>query len=145
MHTLYVHIRSIFLQELLPIVLACAMWGQAWRGSLVVIHCDNTRAVAVVSSGYSKVPQIMHLLRCLFFICAHYSLSVRAVHVPGVENSWADAISRNLLSNFFSQVLGAKGKSQDVPHSLLDLLVVQQPDWTSATWTQLFRRCFLPA
>ena len=137
--------ESILLQELVPIILACALWGQAWQGSSVVIHCDNMGTVAVVNSGYSKVPQVMHLLRCLFFIRAHFSLSVRAVHVPGVENGWADVISRNLLSDFFAQVPGARGGRQDIPRSLLDLLVVRQPDWTSATWTELFRRCFPPA
>ena len=137
--------ESILIQELLPIVLACAVWGPDWQGSSVIVHCDNMGAVAVVNSGYSKVPQIMHLLRCLFFIRAHFSLSVRAVHVPGVENGWADAISRNLLSGFFAQAPGAIGRCQPIPPGLLDLLVGQQPDWTSTVWTQLFRRCFPPA
>ncbi len=39
-----------------------------WRGGVVTMHCDNTAAVAVVNSGYSKVPEIMHLLRFLFFV-----------------------------------------------------------------------------
>ncbi len=47
-------------KELLPIVLACASWGRQWRGGVVTMHCDNTAAVAVVNSGYSKVPEIMH-------------------------------------------------------------------------------------
>ena len=105
----------------------------------MIIHCDNMGAVAVVNSGSSKVPQIMHLLRCLFFIRAHFNLSVRAVH------GWADAISRNMLSDFFAQVPGAIGGRRPVPPSLLDLLAVQQPDWTSTAWTQLFKRCFPPA
>ena len=134
--------ESILLQELLPIILACALWGPQWQGSSMVIHCDNMGAVAVVNTGSGKVPQIMHLLRCLFFIRAHFTLSVRAVHVPGVENGWADAISRNMLSNFFSQVPGAINRCQPIPPSLLDLLVGQQLDWTSTAWTQLFKRCF---
>ena len=91
---------------------ACTLWGPDWQGSLVVLHCDNMGSVAVVNSGYSKVPQIMHLLRCLFFIRAHFSLSVRVVHVPGVENGWGDAISHNLLSGLFAQ---APGGHQQVP------------------------------
>lgn len=91
---------------------ACTLWGSDWQGSSVVLHCDNMGSVAVVNSGYSKVPQIMHLLRCLFFIRAHFSLSVRVVHVPGVENGWGDAISHNLLSGLFAQ---APGGHQQVP------------------------------
>ncbi len=89
-------------KELLPIVLACASWGRQWRGGVVTMHCDNTAAVAVVNSGYSKVPEIMHLLRCLFFVRASLELEVWAVHVPGVENGIADAISRNNLHLFYS-------------------------------------------
>jgi hypothetical protein len=59
---------NITLKELLPVVLACATWGREWRNSTVVVHCDNAGAVAAVNSGYSRVPQIVHLLRCLFFI-----------------------------------------------------------------------------
>ena len=141
---LQLHKESILLQELLPIVLACAVWGPDWQGSSVVVHCDNMGAVAAVNSGYSRVPSIMHLLRCLFFIRARFHLAVWAVHVPGVQNSWADAISRNHLPHFFSQVPGAANRRRPVPPCLLALLVDQQPDWTSTAWTRLFRRCFPP-
>jgi len=32
---------SIMLKELLPVVLACAVWGPMWANSSVLIHCDN--------------------------------------------------------------------------------------------------------
>ena len=108
----------------------------------MVVHSDNLGAVAVVNSGYSKVPKVMHLLRCLFFIRTHFNISVRAVYVPGGQNGWADAISHNQLSDFVAQVPGAIGRCQPIPPSLLGLLVEQQPDWTSEAWTQLFGRCF---
>ena len=79
-----IHAGSIVLQELLPIVLACTVWRPKWRGSLATVHCDNMGAVAVVNSGYSKVPQIMHLLLCLFFILVFFHLFVWAVHIPGL-------------------------------------------------------------
>ena len=65
-------VDSITWMELLPIVLACVVWGHFWQGPRVVVNCNNTGAVAVANSGYSKVPQIMHLLWCLFFIRALY-------------------------------------------------------------------------
>ena len=61
---------SILAMELLPIVMACVIWGPRWRQSAVTAQCDNEGAVAVVNSGYSRVPRIMHLLRCLFFLSA---------------------------------------------------------------------------
>ena len=84
--------------ELLPIVLACAIWERHWIGGVVTSHCDNTAAVSVINSGYSRVPNIILLLRCLFFIRAHFQLEGWAVHTPGVENGRADAISQNNVS-----------------------------------------------
>ena len=60
--------QSILLQELLPIILACAVWGPGRQDSSVVVNCDNLGMVAVVNTGYSKVLQIIDLLRCPFFI-----------------------------------------------------------------------------
>ena len=137
--------ESIATKELLPIVLACAIWGTRWSGLTVVVHCDNLGVVAVVNSGYSRVPRIMHLLRCLFFIRAHYQFILWAVHVPGVENILADAISRNNLNYLFSQIPRARQSQSEIPPPLLELLVEQQPDWTSRAWAQLFRTCFLLA
>ena len=135
--------ESITLKELLPVVLACSVWGPGWQGSTVTFHCDNMGAVAVINSGYSRIPQIMHLLRCLFFIRAYFQISVRAVHIPGQRNCIADAISRNNLDYFFSQVPQVASRCTIVPRNLLKLLVEQQPDWTSPVWTRLFRSCFL--
>ena len=136
--------ESIALKELLPIVLACAVWGEGWKNRAVTVHCDNLGVVALVNSGYSRVPQIMHLLRCLFFIRARFHLDVWAVHVPGVQNTLADAISRNNIHLFLSQMTGAAGRRKSIPPDLLSLLVGQQPDWTSPAWTRLFANSFPP-
>lgn len=133
---------SITLQELLPVVLACAVWGPAWKHTLVEVYCDNQGAVAVINSGYSKVPQMMHLLRCLFFIRAFFGFSLRAIHVPGCENGLADAISRDNLACLFAQIPEARNSRCHIPPPLLELLVEGHPDWTSVSWSQLFRSCF---
>ena len=88
-------VDSITWMELLPIVLACTVWGHFWQGQTVVVNCDNTGVMAVANLGYSKAPQIMHLLRCLFFIRALYQFSVHVVYIEGDKKTWADAISRN--------------------------------------------------
>lgn len=134
---------SITLRELLPIILACAVWGPYWLGHSVVVHCDNTGAVAVVNSGYSRVPAIMHLLRCLFFIRARFNICLRAVHIPGVCNALADAVSRDNLAFLFSQIPEAVSCRTLIPPALCALLL-DQPDWTSPRWTQLFGSCFPP-
>jgi hypothetical protein len=79
---------SITLKELLPVVLACATWGREWRNSTVVVHCDNAGAVAAVNSGYSRVPQIMHLLLCLFLYEHTITWPSGQYMSPGGSASW---------------------------------------------------------
>ena len=33
--------ESITLKELVPVVLACAVWGRQWSDCMVVVHCGN--------------------------------------------------------------------------------------------------------
>ena len=135
---------SITFKELLPIVLASALWGRSWKNQSVVVQCDNQGAVAGVNSGYSKVVRIMHLLRCLFFIRARFQFSLEAVYLPGEANQLADGISRDRLSFLFSQVSQVSRQPTQVPPALVSLLVTEQPDWTSPAWSQLFCSCFPP-
>ena len=134
--------ESITLKELFPVVLACAVWGRDFANSGVIVHCDNLGAVSLVNSGYSRVSHIMQLLRCLFFIRAYYQIDLGATHIPGVENTLADAISRNNLPLLFSQVPGTVGQQSPVSPALLELLTNQHLDWTSHDWTRQFSTCF---
>ena len=96
---------SITWMELLPIILASTVWGLAWHGQRIIVHCDNTGAVTVANSGYSRAPQIMHLLRYLFFIRACFEFSLQAIHIEGTDNTLADAVSCNNHILLDSQVL----------------------------------------
>ena len=80
----------------------------------------------------------MHILRCLFFIEGHFGFTHVAKHIPGEHNELADAISRNHATLFLSKVPGACTTPTSVAQELLELLIHQQPDWTSQNWTALF-------
>ena len=132
---------SISPKELVPIVMACVIWGHAWRGQVVHVHSDNEAVVAVINSGYSKDPQMMHLVRCLFFILAAWDISLYACHIPGVLNTVADAISRDNIPLLFAKVPDADRIPAPVPPDLVELLLTRQPDWTLPSWKQLFNSC----
>jgi hypothetical protein len=68
--------------------------------------------VSVVNSGYARDTAMMHLLRCLFFMVAHFHIQVKATHLAGVSNVAADTLSRNDLSCFFAGSSGG-GQSSD--------------------------------
>ena len=113
---------GITFKELLPIVFACAIWGDRWRNTSVRVFCDNMGTMALVNSRYFKAAKIMHVLRCLFFIWANFDLYLEAVHLPGVHNQLADAISRDNLDVLFSQVSATHHSRSPLPPVLVSLI-----------------------
>ena len=83
----------------------------------------------------------MHHLRCLFLIAAHFEFILKAAHIPGKLNVAADTISRNNLPLFHSQVPEANTLPSTI-QAVVSLVIHQQPDWLSQSWSQLFSNCF---
>ena len=108
---------------------------------MVLMYCDNQAAVISLNTGRCRETWTMLLIRCLFFIKAFYRLELRFVHLPGKDNVLANALSRNDIGYFYSQVPAAH--RYRIPPRVFNVLATQQPDWTSVTWTQLFSSCFL--
>ena len=125
---------NIATKELVPIILAVAIWGDQWLAKHVQFHSDNTAVVAVIKSKSSRDPSIMHLLRCLHFFSARYDITVSAVHVPGVCNSMADALSRDDCKKFFLLSPKSKQVPSTVTKALWTVVVESQPDWLSPNW-----------
>ena len=130
---------NITVKELLPIVVACAVWGHQWRGSTILCRCDNAAVVAIVKSGSSKDRVAMHLMRCLFFFTAFYQMLLVPRHLPGRDNTAADHLSRDALSSFLQLVPTAQPQPTELPDALMQALVIQRPDWTSAAWRAALR------
>ncbi len=135
----------ITVKELLPIMVACATWGHCWRGRTVRCLCDNAAVVAILRSGTSKHPLAMHLMRCLFFFTAAYQIFLAPEHLPGKQNAAADSISRGNLSSFFQLVPTAHPHPAQLSPALTRALILQTPDWTSASWRAVLRSTLLRA
>jgi hypothetical protein len=127
---------DISVKELVPVVVAAAIWGGLWAGKHICFHVDNMAVVAVLNSRTAKDPRLMHLLRCFSFYSGYFRFHFSAVHIPGVMNTAADALSRNNLSLFSSLV--PQILQFTVPPSLHHLLIATRPDWGSSAWTGLF-------
>ena len=104
---------DILVKQLVPVVVAAALWGGLWRGKHICFHSDNMAVVSILSTKTAKSPPpLMHLLRCFSFYCALYCINVSCVHVPGAINAAADALSHNKLPLFSSLPTGFT-----IPHS----------------------------
>lgn len=86
--------------------------------------------------GSSQEPEAMHLLRRLSFLEAKHPFYIFTTHIRGVFNILTDALSRNKQTLFYPLYLQAKKEPVEIPASLLDLLVLLKPDWTSQSWMQ---------
>ena len=135
-------------KELLPVVVSAAVWGHRWSRVRVCFRSDNLATVAALNSRRVRDPQLMHLLRCLFFFEAYFKFNHSALHVAGRANQAADALSRNNVSGFFSSVPQASPRPTPIPEPLLVMLFDHSLTWTSPCWRALFSDTFrtvLPA
>ena len=132
--------QNIATLELIPIVVATAVWGKHWQGLSVQCKRDNQAVVHTLNNRSCRDPSLMHLLHTLFFFEAHFQFSLQAVHIAGKDNNLADDLSRNNLSSFMQACPQSPAKSPTmVPSPLRDLLLSSKPDWNSPTWTRLFK------
>ena len=133
---------SIAAKELVPIIMGLAAWGSFWRGCRVLCRCDNQVVVASLRSRSSKDKQVMHLLRSLLFIEAHYQCYIHSDYISTVENHLADDLSRGNVFSFLCKVSKADPHPTPVCLPLLDLLLDPTADWTSQHWQHQFRAIF---
>jgi hypothetical protein len=98
---------NIAWKELFALCVAVNTWAEHLAGKGILIHSDNTAVVAMIASGTSKHSPNMAILRSLFYICASNDFDVAAQHVPGVENVYADLLSRGAVSRFREVAINA--------------------------------------
>ena len=136
--TTQMHYKNITVMELLPILLAVAVWGPRWQSCCVTCLCDNEAAVTVINKGSAKDPDLAQLLRCISFYTAHFHFTLLARHVSGRHNQTADALSRNNMNLFFSLLPQALPSPDPIPQELIQLAMTRA-EWISPTWRALFR------
>ena len=130
---------NIATKELFPIVLVAALWSPKWRGKQVLFRTNNEAVVAALASYSARDPPLVHFLRCLFFIEAHFDFKHKVVHIPWEENGIADALLRNDMSIFSSLLSQAAPLPSAIPQSLIELLSDWSLLWTSPRWRGLLR------
>jgi hypothetical protein len=84
----------IYYKEVCAAVQSVQRWASFWRDSSVDVHTDSTVTKAILNKGRSRHPYVNKLLRHMFWLCAKYNFSVRAIHIPGRINTIPDTVSR---------------------------------------------------
>lgn len=121
-------------KELLPIIVAVAVWGRRWAKKHILCRCDNMAVVHILHTHSSKDHVISFLLRSLHFFLAHWDIQLMASHIPGKLNKLADALSCNHMQVFHREAPTADQRDSHVPSVLQEMLITRRPDWTSQAW-----------
>ena len=108
--------------ELLTIIVALKLWGLRWSGLRLTVRCNNEVVVTVLNTGRCRNSFLNSCLRELCYLAAIHEFEIRAVHVPGVSNRYADILSR-LYSNNLA------GRTEFLAHARhVNLQAVPVPD-----------------
>ena len=91
---------DITVLELFPIVVAIFTWGEELRNKKICFRSDNMSVSHIINKMSSKSDTVMVLLRNLTIKCLQKNIVIKAEHVPGVNNSITDALSRFQMDKF---------------------------------------------
>ena len=112
-------VTHISFLELFAVFATVSTFSELLVNKHFVIFTDNEAIVSVWSTGSSKDKQIMALVREMFFLCTQFNLTIRFRHVPGVQNTFADLLSRLQVDAFKSICPGCSDTPSFVhPHIL---------------------------
>ena len=96
-------------KELAAVVMAAQAWSHVWANHHVVVFTDNRVTEAAVNNGTARNSTCLHFLKHLAALALQFNFNIRAVYIPGVDNTIADTISRlhepgklNLLSSYLN-------------------------------------------
>ena len=132
---------NIAAKEFIPILLAIGTWGHLFRGSQVLLKCDNMAVVSIINSKKCTDKLLAQLLRCLHYLCARHDIAVVAEHIQGKLNTAADALSRNNLPLFLSSIPQADPSPTTVSQHLKEWVMNSTPNWLSPSWRSKLKNC----
>ena len=79
--------------------------GTSDSGTHVRVHCDNLAAVQVLQAGRGQNKILLDCARAAWMVQAILDIQITYVHVPGVKNEVADALSRQHMDRKAREVV----------------------------------------
>ena len=122
--------KDIVWKELFAIVAAVNSWGHHWQRKKVLFHCDNQSVCDIWHRGSSRSPEVMALVRMLYFCAAKFDINVMIAHIAG---------SSNEIAGSSNEIADALSRFQATRFHQLAPLAEPQPDtilaWPTQFWT----------
>ena len=76
-----------------------SMFGNRIPNSNVLFYCGNSSVCQIINKQSSKHPFIMKIVRSLFLLLVKYNIHLKCQHIPGINNTLCDKISRFQITN----------------------------------------------
>ena len=83
---------------MVPVVIACQMWSQFLKNSVVMFHVDNQSIMYILQSQTSSDIKILFMLRRIVLLSMLHNFVYSAEYVSSKENVFADLLSRSQVS-----------------------------------------------
>ena len=87
--------------------------------SYINLHCDNAPLVVNLNTQTSRNPQVMRLLRPLVLTLLRYAITIKATHIPGIDNHISDKLSRGQVPHRLLREGGFRSTPLQIPAYLL--------------------------
>ena len=81
--------------------------------------CDNMSVVATINCEHSKSPRVMGLVRAITLQRLKHNFTFTATHIPGLDNSIADSLSRFQMDRFRTLAPSASPTASTIPPSAM--------------------------
>ena len=85
---------------MVPLVLACEIFGKNWARKRILFETDNEAVAKVGKSWLPKDRHLAKLMRVLASLAIKYSFELKIIHKAGALNTKADQLSRGRVQDF---------------------------------------------
>ena len=107
---------SIDWRELFAIYVAVDLYAEQFRNKRITIFTDNLPITQSWSKYSSSSPKIMTLMRSMLMKAAQNNFTLSLQHLPGIDNTEADLLSRMEIEEFMS-ITGSKPNDERIPEA----------------------------
>ena len=80
--------------EMLAVIVSLKLWSADLRSQRILVRTDHQDTELAINTGRSRVPFVQSCFRELWFYASRFDFELRALHIPGHQNTIADSMSR---------------------------------------------------
>ena len=95
-------------------------WASAWRDSVVLFVTDSAVVQSALNSGRSRSPEIMGMLRKMFWLAVEHNFVFSATYINTKVNVVCDALSRLDKPCSRGRIMGVDGNKSMCCHTIFE-------------------------